>query len=138
MKLQPIRAMFLIVLLSLLLAGLIWANYQFALANPGGTDFLVHWVGARALLRGETPYGDKTALEIQEMVYGRPAQPGEHELRVAYPIYSAIIFGPFALVSDFDLARSLWMTFLEGVILAVFLLSLNVVGWRPRPAIFGF
>lgn len=132
MKLQPIQGILLIMLLSILLAGLSWANYQFALANPGGTDFLVHWVGARALLHGETPYSDKTALEIQKMVYGRPAQPGEHELRVAYPIYSAIIFGPFALISNFTLARSLWMTFLEVIILGTSLLALKVIGWQPR------
>jgi len=123
-------------ILAILLTGLTWTNYKFALASPGGTDFLVHWVGARALLHGETPYGDKTALEIQSMVYGRPANPGEHEMRVAYPIYSALIFGPFALVPDFTLARSLWMTFLEAVILAISLLSLKVTGWRPRPVIF--
>lgn len=122
----------ILVLLGLVLLGAFtWANYKFAKASPGGTDFLVHWVGARTLFRGETPYSDKVALEIQTLIYGRPARPGEHEFRVAYPIYSALIFGPFALISDFDLARSLWMTFLEIVLLAVFFLSLKIVKWQP-------
>lgn len=132
------RSLGLSLFFACLMIGAFWANYQFVLRNPGGTDFLVHWVGARALFSGESPYGDTTALEIQQMVYGRPAAPGEHELRVAYPIYSALIFGPFALIPDFALARSLWMTFLEGVILGVTLLSLVVLDWRPHPIIFSF
>jgi hypothetical protein len=121
----------LILLVVILLAGFTWANVNFARISSGGTDFLVHWIGARALLRGETPYGDETALEIQKITYGRPALPGEHELRVAYPIYSALVFSPFALISDYVLARSLWMTFLEIALVGTFLLSLNVVEWRP-------
>ena len=72
-------------LLSLLaLIGLTLANYRFAVQNPGGNDFLVHWVGTRALLvDGISPYSDETALRIQRMAYGRPAREGEHELRVA-------------------------------------------------------
>lgn len=136
MKLKFIKAGLFILLLALLLTGLIWANYQFSVANPGGTDFLVHWVGARTLLHGETPYSNTTALEIQTMIYGRPARPGEHEFRVAYPLYSGILFGPFALFSDFVLARSLWMTFLEGVILATSLLLLRVISWQPGRVVF--
>jgi hypothetical protein len=37
----------------LIIAALImvtWANYKFVQENPGGNDFLVHWVGTRALL----------------------------------------------------------------------------------------
>jgi hypothetical protein len=121
-----------ILLLLAILVGITWANYRFAVENPGGNDFLVHWVGTRALLvDGVSPYSNEVALEIQERAYGRPAQPGEHELRPAYPLYSAILFLPFALTSNFTLARALWMTTLETglVLLAVF--SLRVTRWRP-------
>lgn len=131
MNSKLIQRMILLLLALFVLALFNWANINFARVSPGGTDFLVHWVGARALLHGETPYGDKTALEIQTVTYGRPALQGEHELRVAYPIYSALIFSPFALVSDYLLARSLWMTFLEIALLATFWLSLNIVEWKP-------
>ena len=77
-------AIFLCIILLVLLT---IANYQFSKNNPGGTDFLVHWVGTRAYFgEGISPYSDQVALEIQQMVYGRAALPGEHELRVAYPI----------------------------------------------------
>ncbi|MCX6054426.1 MAG: hypothetical protein NTZ74_05840 [Chloroflexi bacterium] len=100
------------------------ANFQFSKNNPGGKDFLVHWTGTRMfLLKGISPYSDQTALEIQTSVYGRPAIQGEHELRVATPLYSIILFVPFAIINDFTLARSLWMTLLEFSIVGIVYLS---------------
>jgi hypothetical protein len=123
-------------LFALLLGLFTWGNYQFARQNPGGNDFLVHWVGTRALLlKGQTPYSDAVALDIQTRVYGRAAQPGEHELRPAYPLYSAILFAPFALIPDFTLARALWMTFLEAGLVGLTLLSLRLSHWQPTPPV---
>jgi len=110
------------------LFGLVWANHRYAGITPGGTDFLVHWVGMRAVLRGENPYSDATALEIQTLVYGRAARPGEHELRVAYPLYAEFLFLPFALISDFSWARALWMAILETGAAGFAVLSLALVG----------
>jgi hypothetical protein len=116
-----------------ILLGLSFANYHFVVQNPGGNDFLVHWVGSRALLvDGISPYSDEVALRIQEIAYGRPALPSEHELRVAYPLYSVGIFLPFAIISDYNLARALWMTALEVGLLGLALLSLRLTGWKPR------
>lgn len=113
------------------LAGLTWANYIYAQGNPGGNDFLVHWVGTRALvIDGISPYSDEVAIEIQTMAYGRPARTGEHELRVAYPLYSVLVFLPYALISDFTLARALWMTTLEVALVALAFLSLRLTRWK--------
>lgn len=104
-----------------------WANYDFAQQNTGGNDFLVHWVGTRALfVDGLSPYSDTVAERIQTLAYGRPALPGEHELRVAYPMYSALVFLPFALISDYELARALWMTTLEAALIGLAFLSLKL------------
>jgi hypothetical protein len=122
----------------LLIAALIlitWANYSFAQENPGGNDFLVHWVGTRALIvDGMSPYSDTVAERIQTLAYGRPALPGEHELRVAYPLYSALIFLPYALIGDYILARALWMTTLEVTLIGLVILGLrltrcNIKNW---------
>lgn len=114
------------------LGGVGYANYRYAIQNPGGTDFLVHWVGTKSLIEdGISPYSDETALQIQEMVYGRPAVAGEHELRVAYPLYSIIIFLPFAFVDDFNIARAAWMTLLEISLVLMSLLCLRIMRWRP-------
>ena len=108
-----------------------WANYIFVQENPGGNDFLVHWVGTRALMvDGLSPYSDTVAERIQTLAYGRPAEPGEHELRVAYPLYSGLIFLPYALIADYDLARAVWMTTLEAALIGLVFLSLNLTRWK--------
>lgn len=117
---------------------LTFTNHRYAAANPGGNDFLVHWVGTRAFLLDEiSPYSDETALRIQNMVYGRPAQAGEHELRVAYPLYSMLVFFPFALIEDFTWARAVWMTVLEVGLLLLAMVSMKLARWRPKPLVLG-
>jgi hypothetical protein len=64
------------------------------------------------------------------MAYGRPARPGEHELRVAYPLYSGMIFTPFALIGDYTLARALWMTLLEAALLGMAFICLRMNNWK--------
>jgi len=130
---DSILQLLLLILLALAaIAGLTWGNYRYASQNPGGNDFLVHWVGTRAFfVDGISPYSDETALRIQEMAYGRAARPGEHELRVAYPLYSTIVFAPFALIKDFTLARAFWMTTLEIALALSALLAVRLVDWRP-------
>jgi len=111
-------------------------NYNYASLNPGGNDFLVHWMGTRSFItEGISPYSDEVALRIQDMVYGRPAQPGEHELRVAYPLYSMVFFLPFALVRDFTMARAVWMTVLELALVALCFFSLRLTRWKPLPLV---
>lgn len=113
-------------------------NYQYSKQNPGGNDFLVHWMGTRNFLTtGTSPYSDDTALKIQTMVYGRAAQVGEHQLRVAYPLYSIILFAPFAAVSDFTLARALWMSLLELCLFGIVIFSLQLTYWKPKPWLIG-
>ena len=128
----------LLILILLLVAaiavigGFYTANVRFIEGNPGGNDFLVHWVGARSfLIDGVSPYSDSVAREIQEIAYGRPARPGEHELRVAYPFYSVAVFAPFALISDFATARAVWMTVLEIALIAFALVAVRLTNWKP-------
>jgi len=83
------------------------------------------------ILEGVSPYSDDTALAIQNFVYGRPARQGEHELRVAYPLYSIILFLPFSLISDFSLARAVWMTVLEVALLFNTYFAIKLARWAP-------
>lgn len=116
----------------LILLGLLtWVNYRFAKDNPGGNDFLVHYVGTRALVtEGANPYSDEVALKIQTAAYGRAAEKGEHELRVAYPLYSVLVFLPFSLIADYTMARAVWMTALEVGLLLLALFSIRLARWR--------
>jgi hypothetical protein len=82
-----------------ILALLTWGNYQYVRQNPGGNDFLPRWLGTRLLVfQGLSPYSDETALEIQKMAYGRPVRAGEDEMRMAYPLYSIVLFLPYAII----------------------------------------
>ena len=123
----------LIVFLGLIiLVGLAWVNYTFSKGNPGGNDFLVHYIGARSLLYdGLSPYSDEVAVRIQTAAYGHPAQGIEHELRVAYPLYSVFLFTPFAVIGDYNIARAIWMTCLEIALIAMSFLALNLTEWNP-------
>ena len=123
----------IIILLILIVLGLLtFTNYRFAKDNPGGNDFLVHWMGTRTfLLEGTSPYSDETAVKIQTFAYGHKAEKDEHELRVAYPLYSMVVFAPYSLIENYDLARALWMTTLELCLLALSYLSLKITDWNP-------
>jgi hypothetical protein len=129
----------ILVVLGLAILGLMtYANYQYSISSPGGNDFLVHWMGTRNFFTtGTSPYSDDTALKIQTVVYGRAAQAGEHELRVAYPLYSIFFFAPFALIANFTLARACWMTLLELSLIAIVIFSLQLTYWKPKPWLFG-
>lgn len=117
-----------------LLVAVTQANLTFARSYPGGSDFLTRWVATRDFLfEGRSPYSSETALHIQTLFYGRPAdaQAHEDEMRMAYPIYAMLIFTPYALIADFAVARALWMTTLEVSALLLAVLSSRLVQWKP-------
>ena len=133
MKYNSIRTQVVVIALGILiLLGLFWVNWQFTRNNPGGNDFLVHYIGTRSFIfEGLSPYSDEVALRIQTAAYGHPAQGVEHELRVAYPLYSIIIFAPFSLVRDYELARAVWMTVLELSLVGMCFISFALFNWKP-------
>jgi hypothetical protein len=119
-------------LMIVVVGGLYWVNLQFSKNNPGGNDFLVHYVGTRSFLfDGISPYSDEVATRIQLAAYGHLAQGMEHELRVAYPLYSVILFAPFSLISDYQVSRAIWMTVLELGLVAMTFLSFELMDWKP-------
>ncbi|MGD8732170.1 MAG: glycosyltransferase family 87 protein [Anaerolineales bacterium] len=123
-----------------LLAGLVYANYQFTLNSPGGNDFLARWMGARYwLVEGVNPYDSEVSLASQRMIYGRPADPsaGEDVAHFVYPLPAMIFFAPFGLFS-YPLARALWMTILEINLPILAFLSIAVARWKPSRWLLGF
>jgi len=126
-------ALVLVVLMGL--AGLTWANYRFAVQNPGGNDFLARWMGARKwLMEGLSPYDEAVSLATQEMIYGHPADvsKGEDKNHFVYPMTSMVFFGPFGLL-EYLPARAIWMTLLELSLAALAILSLRLIRWRISP-----
>lgn len=70
------------------------------------------------------------------MFYGGEA-PAGREILFVYPLHMMVVMAPFSAVREYELARALWMTFLEVALVSVALLSVSLVRWRiPRPQLF--
>lgn len=101
-----------------------------AILWPFGVDLYPRWVGGRALLRGENPYGPGTEAETHLAVYGRPRRPEEPRFGFYYPAYVVALVGPL-LPLPLEAAARVW----GAVNLAVLLTLGLVIAWRvsPRP-----
>lgn len=125
----PILAAILIILVLTAYTLAIWR--LFTERVPGGNDFLTHYGAWEAYFRqGVSPYSDAAALHTQQLIYGRPALPGEDQNRMSYPFYSVLIHGPFIWL-DYELARALYMVLLQVALLVGVGLTLQLASWRP-------
>ena len=123
--------MILILLVALAVAGLGYVNIQYTRRYPGGNDFIPRWLGTRLfLMQGIDPYSQEATLEIQKMIFGRPARTDEDQSLFVYPFYSTLIFSPFAVIADYPAARGLWMLVLELSVLAITGISISLARWR--------
>ncbi|HTX91989.1 MAG TPA: hypothetical protein VMC09_12315 [Anaerolineales bacterium] len=121
------------VLLALaLLGGLVWANTVYIRAHPLEKDFLVPWLAARTFIQyGQSPYSDPATQRAQIQYYGRLAQPGEDPLALWLPFPVELFYFPFALITNYAIARGLWLALLELALLALAYLSLQLTSWKP-------
>jgi hypothetical protein len=119
-------------------AALFFGNLAFARNYPGGNDFLPRWVGTQLYItHGQNPYSDETTAATQEAIYGRKAQAGEDQALFAYPFYAMIVFAPFALISDYAIARASWMTFQQVLLIFTVIWALRLGELSPRPVELG-
>jgi len=111
---------------------LTYFNHRFTTQNPGGNDFLSRWVGTRLFFtRGWNPYSDRVTQEIQELAYGRPAAPDEDQMLFVYPLYTILVIAPYAFFGEYALARALWMTSLQAMLVALVFMGFSLSRWRP-------
>ena len=140
--------------LTLLLA----ANISLARMLPSGEWFFQRWAGARAFLvdvmqftGGVTggrfmpegtpdlisdatgPYTTEIAQRTQELVYGRRAFSSEYTYVLNDPFFIVLLYTPLAFVSDFTVARGIWMVVSELALIGIVLLAFNLSEWQPRP-----
>lgn len=131
------RNTLIIILASLLFipvifSGLMWLNLRLATINPQDTHFITYWLGTRSFLfDAESPYSEDVTEQIQQGIYGHPIKAGEHAFTVRYPLYAVLLFAPFALVSDYLVARALWLTGLQVVLIVTAVLAARLVDWKP-------
>jgi hypothetical protein len=104
----------------------------FTLAHPGGNDFYPSWAaGCEWLLRGQDPYSPAITLTIQNVIYGRPALPGEDHFAFVYPIYVVLFVWPLCAVKSFSFVQAIWMTALSHLIVLGTVLAWRLSRWRP-------
>ena len=122
----------LVILVLAIVGGLTWANTRYAGQHHGEKDFFIPWLAAGTLLQfGNSPYSEPAAQRAQVIYYGRLATPAEDPLRLGIPFPVEIFYFPFALISDYALARGIWMTCLEIALAALAFISLKLTGWNP-------
>jgi hypothetical protein len=132
-RILTVLAVILLVCLALAsLGGLVWANTTFVRTQPVEKNFLVPWLGARTFLQyGESPYSDPATQRAQIVTYGRLATGNQDPLVLWLPFPVELFYFPIALISDYSIARAIWMTCLEIALVAVAYLSLQLTGWKP-------
>lgn len=138
--LYPATVVVLTLLAVAVLVGMVWGNTWYARQHRGETDFFVPWLAAQTFLRyGDpvlpdriTPYSEAAAQRAQLLYYGRLAQEGEAPLYLWLPMPAELFYFPFALISDYALARGVWMTINQVALIVSALLVLKLIGWRLR------
>jgi len=120
-----------VVVLLIVCTALMYANLS--LPNGGG-DFLVHWVGARIYLFEQIdPYSADVPERVQALVYENGWQAGDEIYILDTPFHLLLLYFPFTLLSDPQLARAIYTLILELALFALAILSLRLTDWEvPR------
>lgn len=106
-------------------------NLQIVKSYPSGFDFIAHWQGARTFIsEGTSPYSEQAAAEISVAINEVNESGGVNNYRFLTPLFSLIFYAPLTLIRDAALAAAIWMTFLEGVLLAAGLTMLRLGTWK--------
>lgn len=135
-KSRPVEILVFVIAIIVFLVAMTYANYRFGIQSPGGADFVPRWLGTRLLMtEGLNPYSDEATAAIQQFKYGQPAKPHQDQLLFVYPLYSIMIFAPFSLTGDYLVARALWMTSQQAVLIIMVVIGLRLADWRPSAAI---
>ncbi|MEO0562409.1 MAG: glycosyltransferase family 87 protein [Chloroflexota bacterium] len=120
-----------VVIVGVLVANVVFTHNQFTSQNPGMNDFLPRWEGARGYwLEGIDPYSEEAELNIQAMIFGRPAEAAEDRSLFAYPMYTVFYMLPLVGL-DYPWASAVWIVILEVCLIGGLFLLLDTIRWRP-------
>ncbi len=120
--------------IGLLLAASLLFSLNYFILNQYGTsgEFLTYWKGARAFLFDHVePYSAYTPSEVQSLVYGRQARPGEKPYILDMPFHLLILFFPFALLKDPQTARAIYTLVMEVAFIFFILWTWRLAKWKP-------
>lgn len=135
---RPITTIVLLILgIGGSIAGLVWGNLLYARTYPGGGQFFVQWFSARSLfIDGINPYSEnsRSAMLAASSSAGVRLDNGA---QFSNPLYAAFFTLPYAVVKEYPIARALWMTVMEGLVIGLVFISLSLARWRLKPIALG-
>lgn len=111
--------------------GLVYVNF---LLPRGGGEFLQHWAGIRAFtFERIDPYSAYVPDAVQTLVYDGKAAAGDDPYILDTPFHLLLLYAPFSLLSDPQLARAIYGMILQWALFALAVLSLRLTeGNVPR------
>lgn len=122
---------FIVIVSILILAistGLVFVNLS--LPNGGG-DFYVYWVAARGYLFEQIdPYSAEIPARVQSIVYDDAIQAGAEVYILDTPFHTLLLYFPFALLADVQLARAIFTLTLQLALFALVYFSLRLTTWE--------
>jgi len=118
----------------ILSAALYFGNLTLGSQLGGGGEFYMTWVGGRAFLFDRIePYTAYVPAQVQDLVYDRPARVGDEPYILDIPFPILLVYFPFSLLPDPQIARAIFTVFCELALFAFAFLSLRLAEWdSPR------
>lgn len=122
-----------------LLGALLALNVYLSRTLKGGEWLFLRWSGAREFMFGQLePYGSTIAERVQLLVYGRAASLSEYPYALNDPFYIVLLYTPLAwFFSDFTIVRAVWMLLSQLALIAIVVITLNLVEWKPPTWVIG-
>lgn len=131
-KLLSVEEIGLLLLALVIFTGLLVLNIYLARTLPGGEQFFQRWSGARAfLVEHIEPYGTMVAERTQNAAYGRQAFSSEYPYVLNDPFHIVMLYIPLALISDFTIARGIWILLSEVALVGLIYSLIRSFEWEP-------
>jgi len=120
----------------LVLAGLTIGNYLFSIRGYGGAAFFINWMAARNLIfKGISPYSPTAVASYNEAANLLKIVPSSQNYHFTAPLYALFLYFPFAIFTNFTIARAIWMTLLEVAAVISGLVCFEILDWVPNKKI---
>jgi hypothetical protein len=134
----PVALLATIIAIIAALGGATWLNFRIIDKYPGTTDFLPAWVATQSFLEtGSSPYSPESTAEIQRLAGQYPDSLHSAPDRFLFPLYSVLLFVPFALIEEFNTALAVWMTVLELAVVLSYFAALRLSRWNIHKVFLG-
>jgi hypothetical protein len=104
------------------------------LVKPRGQafDWFWIWVGGRAVLAGQNPYGPETTQTIQLGVFKKIIPPEEYQHGFPHPAHIAFVLLPFILL-PFFWSVLLWLSLQIPLFMTSFFIGCRILNYTMRP-----